>query len=398
MQVKSSIFGFDSYIDRRKGSLPSVDMWLLLSVLCLLCLGLIMVTSASVTSADRMFDEPFHYLYRQGAFVILGMSLGAIVWRMPLQVWKSLGPVLLIAGIVMLVLVLIPGIGHKVNGSSRWLGFGVLNLQVSELVKLFLVIYLAGYLTRHAERVRTEFKGFLMPLLVLLILSVLLLLEPDFGATVVIAGTTLCLLLLAGVRLWQFGLLFSLLASALAILAWVSPYRMQRVTSFLDPWADPFNSGFQLAQSLIAFGRGEWFGVGLGSSVQKLFYLPEAHTDFLLAVLAEELGFAGVMLIIGLFAVIAWRAMAIAKAAEATGNLFGAYVAYGVGFWIVFQAYINIGVNMGVLPTKGITLPLMSYGGSSILVSSLAIALLLRVDLEARFHGRQPGQERRQLW
>lgn len=398
MSIAAAIAGRDAYSDQRRRDTASVDLLLLLTVLGLMCLGLVMVTSASISTAERIYGDPFYFLYRQGSFLIIGISLAAIIWRTPLKVWEIVGPYAMFAAIILLALVLIPGVGRTVNGSTRWLSIGPFGFQLSELAKLMVIIYMAGYLTRHAEKVATKIRGFLMPLAVLGLVAVLLLAEPDFGATVVIASTALFMLFMAGVRLWQFGLLFTLLSGVFALLAYTSPYRLKRLTSFMDPWADPFNSGFQLSQSLIAFGRGEVFGVGLGASVQKLFYLPEAHTDFLLAILAEELGVVGVILVIALFAVLAWRAMVIAKRAIEKENIFGAYIAYGIGFWIVMQAYINVGVNMGVLPTKGITLPLMSYGGSSVIMSCVAIALLLRVDLETRFTGRKPGEDRRKNW
>jgi cell division protein FtsW len=288
-------------------------------------------------------------------------------------------------GISLLLLVLMPGIGREVNGSTRWMSLGIINLQVSELVKLFVVVYMAGYLVRQGDEVRTSMRGFLKPMALLAVISVLLLCEPDFGATAVIVTTALAMMFVAGVRLWQFMILMLVVLAALSVLAVTSPYRMQRLTAFLDPWADPFNSGFQLTQALIAFGRGEWLGVGLGGSVQKLFYLPEAHTDFVFAVLAEELGLLGAVSVIVMFAIVVWRAFVMARLAEQCGKFFEAYLAYGLGVWIGMQAYINIGVNMGVLPTKGLTLPLMSYGGSSIMVMCVAIALLLRIDHEVRY-------------
>jgi cell division protein FtsW len=284
-----------------------------------------------------------------------------------------------------LVAVLIPGVGRQVNGSIRWLHLGFFNLQASELVKLFVIVYLAGYLVRRGEEVRTTLKGFLKPLAILTLFAVLLLLEPDFGTTAVMFATALGLMFLGGVRLWQFSALLAAVVAVLGGVALSSPYRLERLTTFLDPWADPFNSGFQLTQALIAIGRGEWLGVGLGGSIQKLFYLPEAHTDFLFAVLAEELGLLGVTVVIALFTLVVWRAFVIAYRAEQSGNRFAAYLAYGIGMWIGLQAFINMGVNMGALPTKGLTLPLMSYGGSSIVVMCMAVALLMRVDYETRF-------------
>lgn len=364
----------------------------------LLALGLVMVASASISLSDRQFGQPFYYTLRQLIFVALGLLAAWGVTRTRLVYWEKGGVVLLFAGIALLVAVLIPGLGRQVNGSSRWLPFGLFNLQASEPVKLFVIVYIAGYLVRHSDAVRTTFQGFLKPLALLSFIAVLLLLEPDFGATAVIFATALGMLFLGGVRLWQFAAVLGVVGAIAATLALTSPYRMQRLTTFLDPWADPFDSGFQLTQALIAIGRGEWFGVGLGGSIQKLFYLPEAHTDFLFAVLAEELGLLGVVVVVALFMLLVWRAFVIGYRAEMSGNRFGAYLAYGLGMWLAMQAFINIGVNMGALPTKGLTLPLMSYGGSSIIVMCMAVALLLRVDYETRFpRGRSAAQSAKGL-
>lgn len=361
------------------------DVWLAGSVAALLILGLIMVASASVSLADRQFGQPFYYAMRQLIYVSGGLVLAAVVMRIRLVYWEKSGVVLLLLGAILLAAVLIPGVGRQVNGSTRWLHLGLFNLQASELVKLFVIVYIAGYLVRRGEEVRSTLKGFLKPLAILSVFAMLLLLEPDFGTTAVMFATALGMMFLGGVRLWQFIALLALVAAVMAGIALSSPYRLERLTTFLDPWADPFNSGFQLTQALIAIGRGEWFGVGLGGSIQKLFYLPEAHTDFLFAVLAEELGLLGVITVIGLFTVVVWRAFVIGYRAESGGNRFAGYLAYGIGMWLGLQAFINMGVNMGALPTKGLTLPLMSYGGSSIVVMCMAVALLMRVDYETRF-------------
>ena len=371
---------------------PWCDIWLLGAVVALLALGLVMVASASVSLADRQFGEPFYYSLRQFLFVGLGLGVAIVVMRTRLMYWEKGGVVLLIAGAALLVAVLIPGVGREVNGSTRWLPFGIFNLQASELVKLFVIVYLAGYLVRRGEEVRNSITGFLKPLAILALLSLLLLLEPDFGSTAVMFATALAMMFLGGVRLWEFFALLAVVVVAMAGLALSSPYRLERLTTFLNPWADPFDSGFQLTQALIAIGRGEWSGVGLGGSIQKLFYLPEAHTDFLFAVLAEELGLLGAMSVIVLFTLVVWRAFVIAYRAEQGGNRFAAYLAYGIGMWIGLQAFINIGVNMGALPTKGLTLPLMSYGGSSIIVMCIAVALLMRVDYETRFPRGRSGR------
>jgi cell division protein FtsW len=364
-----------------------LDGPLVVAVVALLGMGLIMVASASVAIADRKLGQPFYYLVRQLCFVGAGLLAAWPVLRTPLDVWEKHGPKVFALGLALLVIVLIPGVGVTINGGQRWVHLGPVNLQVSEFMKLFLVVYLAGYLVRRGPEVRQSVSGFLKPLVVLAIISGLLLLEPDFGAAVLMTSIALGLMFLGGVRFRQFGVLLAVVTLALAGIALASPYRIERLTVFLDPWADPFASGFQLTQALIAFGRGEWLGVGLGGGVQKLFYLPEAHTDFLLAVIAEELGFVGVVLVIGLFGFITWRAFRIAWAALSRGEHFAAYCAYGIGLWLSLQALINVGVNMGVLPTKGLTLPLMSYGGSSMVVSCMAVGLLLRVEYETRGQG-----------
>ncbi len=358
------------------------DPVLLLAFISLLTIGVIMVASSSISVADRNFSNPFYYLQRQLVFVAIGLFSALAVFKVRLVQWEKSGMALLIFALFILVLVLIPGIGKSVNGSTRWLPLGVFSLQVSELVKLFLVIYVAGYLVRHGDAVRSSLWGFLKPMLMVGLAGLLLLLEPDFGATVVIMGTVLAMTFLAGARFTQFIAFVFMFVCAALLLVVTSPYRMQRLTSFANPWADPFDSGFQLTQSLIAIGTGGWFGTGLGGSVQKLFYLPESHTDFLFAVLSEEMGFVGVVFVVALYATVFYRAIKIAAQAEQTGNYFAAYMAYGIGIWLSMQAVINMGVNVGLLPTKGLTLPLMSYGGSSLVVCCIAIGLLMRIHYE----------------
>ena len=370
-----------------------LDLPLFLSALTLLALGLVMVASSSISIAERQLSEPFYFFWRQLSFLTVGLIAAAIMFKIPLNFLQKTGPVLMLISMFLLLIVLIPGIGKEVNGSIRWINLGVISLQVSEFVKLSTVIYLAGYLVRHNEEVRTNLSGFLRPLGLIFIISVLLIIEPDFGAVAVIAMTAMGMLWLGGASFFQFVFLMLTMAAALTLAAVSSPYRMERLTTFLNPWADPFDSGFQLTQALIAFGRGEWFGVGLGSSVQKLFYLPEAHTDFVLAVLAEELGLFGVIVVIALFFFIVIRALMIGRRAEKRGHAFTAYLSYGLGIWLGLQAFINIGVNMGVLPTKGLTLPLMSYGGSSLIIMCVVIGILLRADYETRQFDRK-GQGR----
>lgn len=369
---------------RSQAAAPDLDLPLLGVVIAIASLGLVMVASTSLGLAARQFGEPFHFVLRQLVFLTLGAVAIAVVLRIPLIFWERVARPLWFATLVLLAAVLIPGIGRQVNGSVRWIPLGPMHFQVSELAKFAAVVYLAAYVVRHAETLRTSARGLLAPMGLLCVAGLFLLLEPDFGSTGVLMATALGLLFLAGVRLWPFLALLLTVGAGLGALAVLSPYRLERLTSFLNPWANPFSSGFQLTQALIAIGRGGWFGVGLGNSVQKLFYLPEAHTDFLFSILAEELGLAGVIAVIALFGFVVWRAFGIARRAERAGRPFGAYLAYGIGLWVGLQAYLNIGVNMGVLPTKGLTLPLMSYGGSSVLVNCVALGLLLRIDREAR--------------
>ena len=380
--------------DNEASLIENIDLPLLLSSLFLLALGLVMVASSSISIADRELSDPLYYFWRQLTYSIIGIITAIVVFKIPFDYIQKTGPALIVIGMVLLLMVLIPGLGKEVNGSMRWLNLGIISLQVSEFVKLATVIYLAGYLVRHHDEVRSSMSGFVRPLVLIFIISLLLIIEPDFGAVAVIAVTAMGMLWLGGACFFQFILLTLTMAAVLTLTAISSPYRMERLTTFLNPWADPFDSGFQLTQALIAFGRGEWFGVGLGSSVQKLFYLPEAHTDFVLAVLAEELGLFGVIIVIALFSFIVIRALMIGRKAEKRERPFTAFIAYGLGIWLGLQAFINVGVNMGVLPTKGLTLPLMSYGGSSLIIMCIVIAMLLRADYETRQFDRK-GQSRK---
>jgi cell division protein FtsW len=361
---------------------PCLDRSILLLYLILILIGLVMVTSASIGIADQHTQDPFYYGKRHFLRIVLSFMLVWLAFRIPLSFWKNNGMVLMLGTIVLLGFVLIPGVGHSVNGSTRWLNFGAFTFQVSEVSKLFLIIYLSGYLIRRSEEVRTNAMGFVKPMLVLAFASGLLILEPDFGAAAVLLLTGLGLMFLGGVRFVQFTLFLTGTVAIMILLAVSSPYRLSRIISFIDPWADPFNSGFQLTQSLIAIGSGGWFGSGLGGSIQKLFYLPEAHTDFLFAIYAEEFGLAGTVILISLYALFAIRCFSIGKMALLGQQVFGAYLAYGVGLLITLQAVINIGVNMGALPTKGLTLPFISYGGNSLLSMSFAVGLVLRVYRE----------------
>jgi cell division protein FtsW len=364
-----------------------VDLALLWSALILLVTGMVMVYSASIAIAEVgrfTGNQPAYYLVRHGVFLVIGLVAAAFAFQVPLATWQQLAPWLFVAGFVLLALVLIPGIGRDVNGARRWLSLGIVNLQPSELMKLFAVLYAADYTVRKMPHMHDLKKAFLPMAGAMVAVGVLLLKEPDFGAFVVIISIAIGILFLGGMRARLFAGLIVVLVAAFAVLIIVSPYRRDRIFGFMDPWADAFGRGYQLSHALIAFGRGELFGVGLGASVEKLFYLPEAHTDFLLAVIAEELGFAGVVMVIVLFGLLIQRAFVIGRQAVALDRLYPALVAQGVGIWIGVQGFINMGVNMGLLPTKGLTLPLMSFGGSGILANCIALAILLRVDWENR--------------
>lgn len=356
--------------------------WLLASTIGLLTIGLIAMGSASVEYAVHTYGNAFSFVQRYMFHFALGTLLAFAVIRVPMSLWQRTGWFWLLAGLALLVLVLIPGIGRSVNGARRWFALGPLTLQVSEFAKVFVIIYLAGYLVRRHDEVRSQWSGFIKPMAVVFMVTLLLMLEPDFGATVVTAGTAFGLVFLAGVRLSQFLLVIMSCAAAVPLLILTSTYRRARLIGFTDPWADQFKSGYQLTQSLIAFGRGEWTGVGLGNSVQKLSYLPEAHTDFVFAIWAEEFGFIGAVTVLALFAILVASMFKIGRRAEKTGQLFSAFVVYGAGLLFSAQIFINIGVNIGLLPTKGLTLPFLSYGGSSLMVSLILVALVLRVDGE----------------
>ncbi len=363
---------------------PRFDWWLLCAALVLLCFGLVMVSSASMTVGDRLAGDPFYYVWRQLFAMGLGVTGGLILFQASMEQWRKMGPLLVFFGLLLLMLVLVPGVGKSVNGATRWIPLGIFNLQSSEFMKLFMVLYIAGYLVRRQEEVARSFWGFAKPMLLLVITSSLILLQPDFGTTVVLFATAVGMLFLGGVVLSQFAILIGVAGVAGWALIYFSPYRWERMTTFLNPWDDPFNTDFQLSQALIAFGRGEVTGVGLGNGIQKQFYLPEAHTDFIMAVVGEEFGLIGTLGVILLLSFITWRAFQIGARAEQRGTRFAAYTAYGLGLWLGIQAFINIGVNVGMLPTKGLTLPFMSYGGNSIIVVCLMMALLLRIDYETR--------------
>jgi len=372
---------------KSKPPVAEYDRSLVWGALLLAALGLVMVYSASIATAEASRytgQNPAYFLLRHAVFLAASLLAGAVVFLVPMRGWQKAAPWLFLCGLVLLVLVLVPGLGREVNGARRWLDLRVVSLQPSELIKLAVVLYAADYTVRKHAVLKNFKKGLLPMLAVMLLVSWLLLREPDFGALVVIAVTAFGVLFLGGMNGLHFAALLLMLGVGAAGLVLSSPYRMQRILGFMDPWADPYGGGYQLTHALIAFGRGEWFGVGLGASVEKLFYLPEAHTDFLLAVIAEELGLVGVAVVIGLFLWLVLRAFAIGRQAALRERHFSALVAQGIGIWIGFQALINMGVNMGLLPTKGLTLPLMSFGGSGLLVNFAALAILLRIDWESR--------------
>lgn len=374
------------------------DHALLIAILVLGLFGAAMIGSASMPFAAKYYGNPFYFLTRQLIFLGIGCVFGVLTFRLPLAVWEKYGPHLIIASLIFLLLVLIPGIGKEVNGSRRWIDVGVFTIQVSETVKLFVIVYLAGYLVRRGYLVQTTFGGFMRPLVLICMAGGLLLLEPDFGAAVVIVTTAVIMLLVAGVRFSQFMAIVAVLGSLGTVLILSSPYRMRRFISFLDPFADKYGTGYQLSNSLIAIGGGGLTGSGFGNSIQKMFYLPESHTDFLFAILCEELGMVGALFLICLYSFIVWRCFRLAKIADQQNNRFAGFLALGIGSWIGLQSFINMGVNLGILPTKGITLPLMSYGGSSAVVFAVTFSLLLRVEWELRqnahltLHSREPRE------
>ncbi len=371
----------------RRRALPEYDAAVVWTAAALFTLGLVMVYSASIATAESTRSaggDATYFLVRHAAFLAAGVLAALVVFQAPLRAWQRAAPWLFVAGVLLLALVLIPGIGREVNGARRWLPLGLVTFQPSELVKLAVVLYTADYAVRRHALLHSLRRGLLPMLAVMLVVGWLLLRQPDFGAFVVISAIAMAILFLAGMNGRWFAGLLGLAAVGFALLVLGSPYRMQRIFGFMDPWSDAFGRGYQLSHALIAFGRGEWFGVGLGASVEKLHYLPEAHTDFLLAVIAEELGFVGVALVVGLFAWLILRAFAIGRQAADLDRPFGALVAQGIAVWLGVQAFINMGVNMGVLPTKGLTLPLLSFGGSALAANCVALALLLRVDWENR--------------
>ena len=367
-----------SVVATQRSSTP--DPLLIGPALALISVGLVAIASASIEYGDWHFSNPWHHSIRHGIYLAIATVTALIVYRVPLEVWQRTSGAWLLLAFVLLLLVLVPGIGRNVNGSQRWLPIGPLTFQPSEVAKFALVLYISGFLVRHNELVRTHWQGLAKPVLVLALVAFLLLLEPDFGATVICAGTIFGMLFLAGARLHYVVMLITVAVGALALMVFSAPYRLARLTAYTDPWQDPYGSGFQLIQSLIAFGRGEWIGVGLGNSIQKLFYLPEAHTDFVFSIWAEETGLVGSVSLIFLYCLLVGRILQVGWRSEQQGQPFAGYVCYGVALIFSGQAFVNMGVSSGLLPTKGLTLPFISYGGSSLIVSFVMLAVVLRVE------------------
>ena len=366
-----------------QGTLP-FDPWMIGSMLALMLTGFVMISSASMDVASDNFGGPFFFILRHGLFVVLALIAAAILVRIPMRLWERSSVFLLFAGLALIIIVLIPGIGREVNGSRRWIGLGSFNLQASEIAKLCMVMFISGYLVRRLHEVRSSWRGVIKPAVPLAFYVFALYLEPDYGAIVVLTATVMGMIFLGGMKPLQLVTLVTIVSTLVGAMALAQPYRLARLKSFADPWADPYGAGYQLSQAQIAFGRGDWFGAGLGNSVQKLFYLPEAHTDFVYSVLAEELGLFGALVVVALYVVLIARIFLIGRQAERQRQFFMGYVAYGFGFILAGQALINIGVNVGALPTKGLTLPLMSYGGSSLVVCAAMIAIVQRIDLELK--------------
>jgi len=360
------------------------DRWLLFSFLALLSIGVVMVASASIPITERMQLPMFYFTYHQALYIAVGLGLFWLATLLPIEEIQRYAVILLIISLLLLVVILIPGVTRIINGSIRWLFIGPISVQPSEIVKVALIAYMASYMVRRSRQLHSNFMGFVIPMGVLSLVAFLLMLEPDFGAVVIVTATVLGMLFLGGVQFNRFLALLPFVIMGLGVLTVSSSYRLQRLIAFRDPWADQFDTGYQLVQALIAVGRGAWFGTGLGGSIQKLLYLPESHSDFIFAVLAEELGLVGALTVLGLYALFIFRGMQVGRRSHMRGLLFGSYLAYGITLLIGLQAAINIGVNIGLLPTKGLTLPFLSCGGSSMLIACMAVGVLFRVDYEAR--------------
>ncbi|WP_434017214.1 cell division protein FtsW [Thalassotalea sediminis] len=382
-----SLFKFHQWFTHERKTVATFDRDYVLLAAAMYAIGLVMVMSSSMPVAERLFDNPFHFFIRHSVYIVLSICIGAIVMQIPMSKWHQYSGPLLLSAILLLLAVLV--VGRTVNGSTRWIVLGPITVQAAEPAKLYFFCYLAAYMVRRREEVMENFKGFIKPLVVFGVLAVLLLFQPDLGTVVVMFVTTFGLLFLAGAKLWQFVSIASVGLAAIAALAYLSPYRWARVTSFLDPWADPFGTGYQLTQSLMAYGRGEVLGQGLGNSIQKLEYLPEAHTDFVMAILAEEMGFIGVAVVLALSLTLVFKALLLGRRALLKEKYFEGFFAYAIGIWFSFQTAVNVGASAGIVPTKGLTMPLISSGGSSMIIMTIALVVLMRIDHEIRVQSLQ---------
>lgn len=382
-----SLFKFHQWFTHERKTVATFDRDYVLLAAAMYAIGLVMVMSSSMPVAERLFDNPFHFFIRHSVYIVLSVIIGGLVMQIPMIKWQQYSGPLLLSAIILLLAVLI--IGRTVNGSTRWIVIGPITVQAAEPAKLYFFCYLSAYMVRRREEVMENFKGFIKPLVVFGVLASLLLFQPDLGTVVVMFVTTFGLLFLAGAKLWQFMSIASVGLSAIAALAYFSPYRWARVTSFLDPWADPFGTGYQLTQSLMAYGRGEVLGQGLGNSIQKLEYLPEAHTDFVMAILAEEMGFVGVIIVLLLSLTLVCKALLLGRRALLKEKYFEGFFAYAIGIWFSFQTAVNVGASAGIVPTKGLTMPLISSGGSSMIIMTIALVVLMRIDHEIRVQSLQ---------
>ncbi|WP_348666531.1 cell division protein FtsW [Arsenophonus symbiont of Ornithomya chloropus] len=354
-------------------------VWL---TLILSIIGFIMVTSASVSIGERLMQDAFFFAKRDIIYLILSFVLAFLVLNVSMIWWEKYNFLFLIISIFFLLLVII--FGRSFNGASRWINFGIINIQPAEFSKLALFCYISSYLVRKIDEVKNKFLGFIKPIFILILMSILLLLEPDLGTVIILVVTTLALLFIAGAKLMSFLISITICMLTIFVLVYFEPYRFRRITSFLNPWADPFDTGYQLTQSLMAFGRGKLCGEGLGNSIQKLEYLPEAHTDFIFSVLAEELGYIGAVVVLLMLFFVVFRGMIIGKLALDIDQCFSGYLACCISIWFTCQVFLNIGATIGIVPTKGLTLPLISYGGSSLSIMIITVAILLRIDFETR--------------
>ena len=385
--VDISQWSMPPWLKMESSSVATFDRSYVILAISMYMVGLVMVASSSMPVAERIFADPFHFVTRHMIYICISLMVAAVALQIPMSRWHQYSGNLLLLAIALLVVVLV--VGRSVNGSTRWIAIGPITIQAAEPAKLFFFCYLSAYLVRRRDEVMENIKGFTKPLVVFGALGGLLLMQPDLGTIIVMFVTTFGLLFLAGAKLWQFIAIAGVGISLLSMLAYFSPYRWARVTGFLDPWKDPFGSGYQLTQSLMAYGRGESFGQGLGNSVQKLEYLPEAHTDFVMAVLAEEFGFVGISVILILSMTLVMKALLLGRKAVDKEKYFEGFFAYAIGIWLCFQAAVNIGASAGIVPTKGLTMPLISYGGSSMIIMTIAVVILIRIDHEIRLQSLQ---------